>query len=207
VAAWGLLADPSRTADIASVLRLPGTLNYKYDPPRPVQLVEVLGGNCFDTATFRRAVDEAHARFCPSPTPRRRAMVTIEPPHGPPDMERLRTALATQDPDCSEDEWTFYRIAPMARAAREYPELAEALRALAIEWSGGVLQGKPSRKWCEPGGNGLTGEQAFPDVWNRFSREEDREGSVITLGTIFHDARQVQAPQSVIPGDALSLLQ
>jgi hypothetical protein len=30
--ALGFLADPARTADIASVLRIPGTLNYKYDP-------------------------------------------------------------------------------------------------------------------------------------------------------------------------------
>ena len=36
----GLLADPSRTSDIASVLRFPGTLNYKYDPPRPVTLLK-----------------------------------------------------------------------------------------------------------------------------------------------------------------------
>ena len=38
--ACGLLADPSRTADIASVLRLPGTLNHKYAPPRPVTLAK-----------------------------------------------------------------------------------------------------------------------------------------------------------------------
>ncbi|MDP2139801.1 MAG: PriCT-2 domain-containing protein [Gammaproteobacteria bacterium] len=35
----GFLADPSRTADIASLLRVPGTLNYKYSPPRPVILI------------------------------------------------------------------------------------------------------------------------------------------------------------------------
>jgi len=35
----GLLADPSRTADIASVLRVPGTLNHKYTPPKPVELI------------------------------------------------------------------------------------------------------------------------------------------------------------------------
>jgi hypothetical protein len=201
-----LLVDPSRTKDCASLLRPPETKNLKLPTPRAVTLAKATWER-LDTGDMLRAVDDAHARFCPSPTPRRRAMVTIDRPHGPPDIERLRTALATQDPDCSEDEWTLRRIAPMARAARDYPELAEDLRALAIEWSGGVLQGTASRKWCEPGGNGLTGEQAFPDVWNRFSREEDREGSVITLGTIFHDARQVQAPQSVIPGDALSLLQ
>ncbi|MBF0256568.1 MAG: hypothetical protein HQL47_08965 [Gammaproteobacteria bacterium] len=37
--ALGFLADPSRTADIASVLRIPGTLNYKTDPAKPVTLI------------------------------------------------------------------------------------------------------------------------------------------------------------------------
>jgi hypothetical protein len=36
--ACGFLADDSRTADIASVLRIPGTLNHKFTPPRPVTL-------------------------------------------------------------------------------------------------------------------------------------------------------------------------
>jgi hypothetical protein len=35
----GLLADDTRTADIASVLRVPGTLNFKYDPPRRVVML------------------------------------------------------------------------------------------------------------------------------------------------------------------------
>jgi hypothetical protein len=34
-----LKADATRTADIASVLRLPGTFNFKTDPPRPVALL------------------------------------------------------------------------------------------------------------------------------------------------------------------------
>lgn len=37
----GLRADDARTADIASVLRLPGTLNFKTDPPHPVSLLYV----------------------------------------------------------------------------------------------------------------------------------------------------------------------
>ncbi|MBP8197478.1 MAG: hypothetical protein KAX64_02860 [Chromatiaceae bacterium] len=37
----GLRADDARTADIASVLRLPGALNFKTDPPRPVSLIYV----------------------------------------------------------------------------------------------------------------------------------------------------------------------
>lgn len=36
---WGLKADPSRTSDCASVLRVPGTFNHKYGEPIPVRLV------------------------------------------------------------------------------------------------------------------------------------------------------------------------
>lgn len=35
----GLMADPSRTADVASILRMPGTSNFKTNPPLPVQLI------------------------------------------------------------------------------------------------------------------------------------------------------------------------
>ena len=38
--AWGLAADPSRTCDRASVLRLPGTRNFKRDKPRLVGVVQ-----------------------------------------------------------------------------------------------------------------------------------------------------------------------
>ena len=37
--AHGFLADDSRTADIASVLRVPGTMNYKTNPPKEVVLL------------------------------------------------------------------------------------------------------------------------------------------------------------------------
>lgn len=37
--AYGLKHDTSRTEDIASILRVPGTLNFKTDPPRAVTLI------------------------------------------------------------------------------------------------------------------------------------------------------------------------
>ena len=36
---WQLKADPMRTADVASVLRVPGALNHKFEQPRTVRLV------------------------------------------------------------------------------------------------------------------------------------------------------------------------
>ncbi|NBW12195.1 MAG: DUF927 domain-containing protein [Caulobacteraceae bacterium] len=40
---FGLDADHSRTADCASILRVPGTLNLKDDPPNPVEMVSMGG--------------------------------------------------------------------------------------------------------------------------------------------------------------------
>ena len=201
-----LLIDHSRTADPASLLRPPETLNRKTTPPRPVTLA-VATWEYFDNGKLLLAIEEAHARFCPAPVaPQPHAMAIRDQPQGPPDMDRLRAALAKIDPDCDEATWKFY-IAALARAARDHPHLAEALRALAIEWSSGALWHTPSKKWREPGGNGLTGEEMFDQVWNRFLHEQDRDGPVITLGTIYHDGELAGGPTVVIPGDALSLLQ
>jgi hypothetical protein len=97
--------------------------------------------------------------------------------------------MATLDPDCDEATWKLKRIAPLATAARNHPELRTELYELAKSWSSGELRGKASEAWSTPGGGGLTGEQAFDEVWRRFLKEE-YTGTPVTLGTIFHDAKQ-----------------
>lgn len=57
------LADDSRTSDIASVLRIPGTLNFKYDPPRPVTPLAA-SRNFIAQAAMLGAIDSAHNRLC-----------------------------------------------------------------------------------------------------------------------------------------------
>jgi hypothetical protein len=52
-----LIADASRTADIASLLRPPGTWNRKYDPPRRVELLEM--GTPLEVEEFHDIVDRA----------------------------------------------------------------------------------------------------------------------------------------------------
>lgn len=52
-----LIADASRTADIASLLRPPGTWNRKYDPPRRVELMEM--GTPLEVEEFCAIVDGA----------------------------------------------------------------------------------------------------------------------------------------------------
>lgn len=57
------LVDGCRTADIASVLRIPGTLNYKYSPPRPVTLMHA-SGEYISRTVMLDALEDAHNRLC-----------------------------------------------------------------------------------------------------------------------------------------------
>lgn len=193
---FGLLADDSRTADIASVLRMPGTLNFKYDPPRPVVLLEK--SDPLDSTTLLAAVQAAHEAHCkPAAQPKPKVSKTLSHSsiftagQAAPDMERLASALAALDPDCDDETWKLGRLAPLARLGREHPEFASRLRALAMAWSSGELRGVPSVAWATPGqSNGITGEAVFGLVWERFCRD-DFSGAPTTIGTIFHDAKKV----------------
>lgn len=62
MAKLGFLVDPSRTTDIASVLRVPGTLNHKYVPPKPVVMLKC-NDQLIGIAVFIEAVEAAHIRF------------------------------------------------------------------------------------------------------------------------------------------------
>ena len=54
-AATGLRADPSRTADHASVMRIPGTHNHKHGEPKPVLVIKDTGER-FTLEAFDRAI-------------------------------------------------------------------------------------------------------------------------------------------------------
>ena len=57
VARSNLITDTSRTSDISSLLRPPGTWNRKYDPPRRVELLEL--GSPIEFEEFRAIMDGA----------------------------------------------------------------------------------------------------------------------------------------------------
>jgi hypothetical protein len=195
--AHGLLVDPSRTADIASVLRVPGTLNYKYNPPRPVTLMSSKD-DFIELALMLDAIDGAVidcARTAEAPVSI--AKVETAAPIAasnsgftdPPNLHRLASAMKTLTPDCDERTWKFYRLGPLAYLARDIPELADTLRALAVSWSSGELRGVPSKKWSTPGSNGLSGAQYFDRVWKRFLTD-NYQGKRATVGTIFFHAKE-----------------
>jgi len=195
----GLHADPSRTADISSVLRLPGTLNHKSDPPKPVTLVAATD-HLIDTDAMDAAIQAAiEQHYCGAVDFDQRgesAPVSAPSIDGgesiiePPNLEQLASALKALDPDCDEKTWKLYRIGPMAYTARVMPEIADRLHKLAREWSSGDLRGLPSKKWQAPGITGLSGKQMFGRVWKRFLTD-NYTGKRVTLGSIFFHAKEL----------------
>lgn len=192
--AHGLQADPSRTADIASVLRVPGSLNYKYGPPAEVELLRI-GEKAIPWPEMKTALEAAHDRLAPlSPQAPQPLPQQTQPDVGQPCndllMRRLEAALRTLDPDCEEQIWKIHVIAPMARLAMSHPDYADELKRLAHDWSSGELRGEPSRKWTMPGQlNSQAGKDIFDGVWRRFL-EDHYVGRMTTVATIFHDAKQ-----------------
>lgn len=196
----GLKADPARTADIAGVLRVPGTLNFKYTPPRPVTVLSfeeapveltvmldaidaamVTLGATVETAGVSPATEVAGL----TPLP-----LQAEADRNPPNMDSLASALRILPADCDEKTWKFHRLAPMAYESRYHPELHDALYKLARDWSSGDLTGVPSVKWNTPGSNGQSGKQCFDRVWKRFLTD-NYTGKRASLGTIFWHAQQL----------------
>ncbi len=190
-------ADDARTADIASVLRVPGTLNYKYSPPRPVSLIHT-SDDVIQMCVLLDAIDTAYNKLCT--TPEKKTPTSVHKPArsaltkhvftGSPQLERLASALACLDPDCNEETWKLRRISPIALEASKHPELSNKLYNLARSWSSGVLRGYPSVAWSTPGGGGVTGEEEFDSVWLRFL-DDNYDGIPVTIATIYYDAKQI----------------
>ncbi|MEI8266079.1 MAG: phage/plasmid primase, P4 family [Betaproteobacteria bacterium] len=187
-----LMADPSRTADIASVLRLPGTLNFKYDPPREVELIASTA-LLIDRDLILGAIRDAHIKHCavvhvPAATSLTSPQPSTPPVVARPDIAQLKSALKVLDPDCDEGTWKLRRLAPLAHAARCRPELGGELKQLAHDWSSGDLRGQPANAWITPGAtNGRTGQAVFNETWDRLL-QSDYRGKPATLGTIYRDA-------------------
>ena len=196
------LADDSRTADIASVLRLPGTLNQKNTPPRPVVL-KYASDVLIKQSAMLDAIAGAH-KSLRSPvatkiparpttavsTTNASSKTSISADtYGEPDLDKLALALVWLDSDCDEETWKLKRLAPLALAARNHPELSSMLYELTRSWSSGELCGQESMAWVNPGGNGRTGEEVFDSVWERFLKDE-YTGVPTTLGTVYYDAEQ-----------------
>ena len=197
--ALGFLADDSRTSDIASVLRIPGTLNFKYEPPKPV--TQLQGIDTFISQVLMlAAIESAFSKLRPTPvgilrapTPKTHLASTSTEDvssYGPPDLEKLTSALTILDPDCDDFTWKFHRIAILAGLAHDHPELHDQMHTLAKEWSSGKLSRKPCAAWTTPGNsNGRTGDEVFDETWVRFFNNPQKERRA-TVGTIYFHAKE-----------------
>ena len=114
----GFLADPSRTADMASVLRPPCTFNHKLDTPRDVKIKYSMQPIKFET--FVDAINSAHTTYCGSleiskPSGAISALHSNQslganlkhPPlhESPEEISRIKAMLATIPADCNYDQW------------------------------------------------------------------------------------------------------
>jgi len=186
-------ADDSRTSDIASVLRIPGTLNYKDVSEKPVVLLAA-SEKSIDSQAMLKAIAGAHTNHCKK-TESKEVVLTTQvlpkPLSTDPELEKLKSALRVLDPDCTEEVWKLYRLAALAHHACEYPVYAEGIREIAKTWSRGGLQAKSSVKWGTPGAsNNRTGEEIFDEERLRFTGGRHRDKPV-TVGTIYHDAKEL----------------
>jgi hypothetical protein len=113
----GLLADPHRTADIASVMRVPGTLNYKNNPPTSVYLIEP-PSPCIPFEEMNACIERLASENCQQPL----AVATPDDQVAPAtetiglDQEvlvELQVLLAQIDPDLPRQSW--FRVAAAIR--------------------------------------------------------------------------------------------
>lgn len=161
-----LLADPSRTADIASVLRPPGTRNHK--PGYNTPIVKVLRESAdVDFSDFNAKVSEAHAKL---PLLHQQSGDLSEglgryppPPETVEEIERVKSMLAVLSSGCDRSTWLKVLFALASTGW-------ECAQNLAREWS------KGSSKY---------NEDDFDTSWDSY-----RPDGGIGLGTLFYLARE-----------------
>lgn len=110
---YGLLADPMRTSDIASVLRVPGTMNWKdHANPKPVKIK--FAGKPVEWAVFKAALEVASAKTAPSHSGPLGSMGDLTAgigrdypplPETPENVALVKSMLAPIPADCGREAW------------------------------------------------------------------------------------------------------
>jgi RecA-family ATPase len=157
-------ADPI-TADAARILRVPGTLNFRYPQrPRPASFLETGAGH-LDFDDFASDVDQALSAF--PAVARKRGKHSIQKrfdcPESKANIEVIEAMLAAIDPDCGYCDWRNYVWSVAATGWNCSYDLARAWSVRGTTWEA----------------------EAFDRVWDSF----DEDGG-IGFGTLVHHARQ-----------------
>ena len=178
--AAGFLADDTRTADIASVLRVPGTFNYKYNPPRPVTLTHA-SDEYIDRDAMLVAIESAHEHLCLAETVTSKQNVThlgnagtatADMHETPLSIENVKSALAAIDPDCEREVWfkTCCALRSLNWSCGE---------SLARAWSKGEFWTATNQAASK------YDAQSFDIMWKSI-----RSDVRISIGTLFHYAKE-----------------
>ncbi len=171
------LADDTRTADISSVLRMPGTLNYKYDPPRPVTIRHA-ADKFIEWTAFSDAIDSAHIRLCTTQSE------TATSPHLPlvPQSEivaRLSALLERIDPSCGYSDWL------------------KVLMAI-YHTTGGSEEGfLLADKWSSGGGT-YKGTKEIRVKWNSFKSATSNPITIATLVAMANDMESFEPCETIV---------
>lgn len=176
----GFLADDTRTADIASVFRMPGTFNYKYNPPRPVTL-KTASVEYIDRDALLVAIESAHEHLCIAETVNSKQNVThlksnstttADIQETPPNIKNITSALAAIYPDCEREVWfkTCCALRSLNWSCGE---------SLARAWSQGVF-------WTATNQTASKYDvESFDIMWKSIRSDEG-----ISIGTLFHYAKE-----------------
>lgn len=105
------------------------------------------------------------------------------------DIPRLKSALASLDPDCDERTWMAYRIGPLVNAAKQCPHLHDELYQLAWHFSNGKLRGEPAVTWTKKTKHGNPRRNRLGSLWRYFLKSK-YDGEPVQVGSIFFHARQ-----------------
>lgn len=162
-----LIADDSRTSDIASILRPVGTHNHK--PERGgAEVALTMEGTPTPFADFSQIIKYTFLKHCGSNAPPR-GTLQLGTPQSPPDPEtheniaRVKSALAVIDPDS------------------EYPLWRDI--CFAIHASGWTCAEELARSWSSPATKYDPAE--FVKLWSSI-----KPGGGVGMGTLFHHAKE-----------------
>jgi len=152
-AAHGFLADPTRTADVASVMRVPLTLNHKFETAREVKIkragVPVQHATLAEALTSAYAQQRQNAQSMQSAVPANMLSIVRDrpPPETQEEITRAGAMLAAIPADCEYESW---RNVVWAVASTRWM-CAEEL----------------ARKWSKSAPDKFN-EATFLTVWNSF---------------------------------------
>ena len=106
-----------------------------------------------------------------------------------PDIDRLKSALTSIPPSDDLTVIAYHYIAPMAKAATEFPEVEALMKDLARTWACGELHDEKFPGLMAITRRTLTGKALFEEVWNFFILDTSYKGPRRSLGSIYHVAK------------------